>query len=269
MKFPTPSAQRARSSTHGTVIALLALLLAGHALAGDAQPLLGKPGKLLFEDDFSRGEMAPKWKVGIGFFTIRNGVLTAAENPADKHTGFAFVDPHFPYKDFVAEFSFKFDGGTSCSFRMDDTNYTGSHAGHIARATVSPTDVTLHDTKFGSMKNDIYEKNKDPNTTPEEKKQLQALMKSRTAAFKVELDPTKWHQARVEVVGDEEIMSIDGRCAGYLKSEGFDHPTKNAIGFSIGGQSVQLDNVKVWEATASPSWPAQRDQVVSALHKLP
>src|SRR3954471_23522897 len=172
MKFPTPSAQRAHSFTRIIVIALAASILAGQAFAGDAQPLLGKPGKLLFEDDFSRAEMAPKWKVGIGFFTIQNGVLTAAENPADKHTAFAFVEPHFPYKDFVAEFSFKFDGGKSCSFRMDDTNYKESHAGHIARATVTPTDVSLDDTKFGSMKNDLYEKNKDPNLTPEEKKQL-------------------------------------------------------------------------------------------------
>src|SRR4051812_24908886 len=113
MKFTTPSAQRANSFARITVIALAALLLAGQAIAADAQPLLGKPGKLLFEDDFSRGEMPPKWKVGLGFFTIQNGVVTAAENPADKHGAFAFVDPHFPYKDFVAEFSFKFDGGKS------------------------------------------------------------------------------------------------------------------------------------------------------------
>src|SRR3954468_20084135 len=156
MKSPTPSARRANSFVHSIVLALSALLLGAQAFAADEPPLLGKPGKLLFEDDFSRAEMAPKWKVGLGSFTIKDGVVTAAENPADKHTAFAFVDPHFPYKDFAAEFSFKFDGGKSCSFRMDDTNYTGSHAGHIARATVSPTDVTLHDTKFGSMQNEIY-----------------------------------------------------------------------------------------------------------------
>lgn len=267
MKFATPSAQRALIRVK--VIALAASCFASQTFADDAQSLLGTPGKLLFEDDFSRTEMAPKWKVGLGFFTIQNGVVTAAENPADKHGAFAFVEPHFPYKDFVAEFSFKFDGGKSCSFRMDDTNYKGSHAGHIARATIMPTAVSLDDTKFGSMKNEVYEKSKDPQTAPEEKKQLQALVKARTATFKVEFDPTKWHQARVEVVGDEETISIDGRCVGYFKSEGFDHPTKNAIGFTIGGASVQLDNLKVWEATASPSWPAQRDQLMSGLHKLP
>ena len=62
------------------------------------------------------------------------------------------------------------------------------------------------------------------------------------------------HQARVEVIGDEMLMSIDGKPAGYLKSEGLNHPTKNMLGFEISGKSIQLDNVKAWEATASPAW---------------
>src|SRR3954469_8483093 len=104
MKLTTPSAQRANSLVRIIGIALPAWLLGDQAFAADEPLLLGKPGKLLFEDDFSRGEMAPKWKVGLGFFTIKDGVVTAAENPADKHGAFAFVDPHFQYKDFVAEF---------------------------------------------------------------------------------------------------------------------------------------------------------------------
>ncbi len=245
------------------------ILIARPAFAADDSPLLGKPGKVLFEDDFSRPDMVPKWKVGLGFFTIQDGVVTAAENPADNHGAFAFIDPHIAYKDIEAEFSFKFDGGKSCAFRMDDTNYTGSHSGHIIRATIRPTGVTLDDSKFGSMKTDLYEKNKDPNTPPEEKKQILAIMKARTAAFKVDLDLTKWHQARVEVVGDEMLVSIDGKPVGYMKSEGVDHPTKNAVGFTIGGKSIQLDNLKVWEATASPGWPGHRADVLGSLQKAP
>jgi hypothetical protein len=230
---------------------------------------LGKPGKLLFEDDFSRNEMAPRWKIGMGFFTIQNGVVTAAENPADHHGAYAYVDPHFPYKDFVAEFSFKFNGGKSCSFRMDDTDYEGSHAGHIIRATIMPTSVQLDDSKFGSMKTELYEKMREPNTTAEEKKQVQAAMKAKAASFKVVLDLTKWHQARVEVVGDEMLLSIDGKSVGYLKSEGVDHPTKNAVGFTIGGQSIQFNNVRLWEATGSTNWAIQRNDVLSSIQKIP
>lgn len=255
--------------TIATLACLFAVLAMRNSSAADAQALLGQPGKLLYEDDFSRAELAPKWKIGMGFFTIHDGVVTAAENPSDKHGAYAYVDPHFPYRDFVAEFAVKFDGGKSCSFRMDDTDYQGSHAGHIIRATITPIGVQLDDSKFGSMKTDLYEKAKDPSTTPEEKKQVQAAMKAKAAAFKVNLDPAKWHQARVEVIGDEMLLSLDGKPVGYLKSEGVAHPTKNAVGFTIGGQSVQFDNLKLWEATASANWPAHRAEVLGAMQKLP
>ena len=247
------------------VAALASLNVSG----ADSPPLLGKPGKLLFEDDFSRAEMAPKWKVGKGFFNIQAGVVIAAENPDDKHGAYAYAIPHFDYKDIIAEFSFKLDGIRACHLMMSDSNFKDSHAGHILRATVTPTQVQLVDMKFGGMKLDIFDKMKDPATTPEEKKQLQASIKDKTAAFKIAIDPAQMHQARVEVVGDEMLMSIDGKPAGYLKSEGLNHPTKNMLGFEIGGKSVQLDNVKAWEATASPEWAGGRAAVVGALPHTP
>jgi hypothetical protein len=110
---------------------------------------------------------------------------------------------------------------------------------------------------------------KDPATTPEEKKQIQASIKDKSASFKIEIDPAKMHQARVEVVGDEMLMSIDGKPVGYLKSEGINHPTKNMLGFEIGGKSIQLDNVKAWAATASPEWVGQRAAVLQAMQRAP
>jgi hypothetical protein len=255
---------------HSFIRFAMALLCAGFivqtlAVAEDGSPLLAQPGKLLFADEFSRVELAPRWKIGMGFFSIHDGVVTAAENPADKHGAYAYVDPHFPYRDFVAEFAVRFDGGKSCSFRMDDTEYPGSHAGHIIRATITPTGVQLDDSKFGSMKTDLYEKMRDPNLPPEEKKQVQAAVKARTAAFKVTVEPGQWHQARVEVIGDEMLVSIDGKPAAYLKSEGVAHPTKNAVGFTIGGQSVQFDNVKLWEASSTGTWTSRRAEILASL----
>lgn len=249
------------------LIGLGAVLAAGAVSAADHPPVLGAPGKLLFEDDFARSEMLPKWKVGKGFFEVHDGVVTAAENPADKHGAYAYINPRFPCKDIVAEFSFKFDGAKSCHFMMDDSSYKGSHAGHIIRATIMPASVQLADSKFGAMKNEIFEKNKDPKTTPEEKKQLQASIKDKAAFFKIALDLSRWHQARVEVVGDEMLLSIDGQPVAYLKSEGVDHPTKNMLGFTIGGKAIQLENVKVWDATAAPDWSSCRAAVMAALQK--
>ena len=241
--------------------------IAREPAAADKLPILGKPGKLLFEDDFARSEMPPKWRLGKGFWAIHDGVVTAAENPEDHHGAYAYAEPRFPYKDIVAEFSFKFDGSTGCHFMMEDSNYKEAHAGHIIRATITPTSVQLADSKFGSMKNEIHDKMKDPNTTPEEKKQIQESIKDKAASFKIALDVTKWHQARVEVVGDEMLISIDNQPLGYLKSEGVKHPTKNMVGFTVAGKSTQLDNVKVWDATVRPDWVKNRTDIQAALRK--
>lgn len=235
--------------------------------AAEKLPILGKPGKLLFEDDFPRSEMPPKWRLGKGFWEIRGNVVVAAENPEDKHGAYAYVEPRFVYKDIVAEFSFKFDGSTGCHFMMEDSNYKGAHAGHIIRATITPTSAQLADSKFGTMKNEIYEKMKDPNTSPEEKKQIQASIKDKAASFKIALDTDKWHQGRVEVVGDEMLLSVDNQPVGYLKSEGVNHPTKNMIGFTIAGKSTQLDNLKVWDATIRPDWSKNCADIQAVLRK--
>ena len=77
------------------------------ALAADSSPELAKQGKVLFEDDFSRPDIAPKWRKGKGFFTVKDGVVEVAENPDDKHGAYAYVTPNFQYKDIVAQFSVK------------------------------------------------------------------------------------------------------------------------------------------------------------------
>lgn len=249
-----------------SLFCFLALAALGKAGAAD-QPVLGVRGKLIIEDDFSRAELTPKFRPGKGFWSIKEGILTVAENPADKHGAYGFVSPNVEYKDVIAEFSFKLDGSRSCDLRMDDSHCKDSHSGHIFRASISPASVLLGDSRFGSMQNDIYARLNDPTTTPEEKKKVQASIKDKSASFKISLDVSQWHLARVEVVGDEAVISIDGKVAGYLKSPGVDHPTKNMIGFTIGGQSTEIDNLKVWAATAAPDWAARRAQVVQSLAK--
>ena len=240
---------------------------AGSTLAAGAQAGPATPGKLLFEDDFARAELAPKWKVGKGVFELKDGVVTVSENPDDKHGAYAYVKPGFQFKDVVVEYSAKLEGSRACHLMVNDSNYKEAHAGHILRATLLPGKVDLADYKFGAMKNDLYEKMTDPKTTDDEKKKLRDSIKDRSAAFKVEADLAQWHQIRVEIVGDEMLVGIDGKPAGYLKSQGLDHPTQNAIGFEVGGKSSCLKAMKVWEAAASPDWSARRDAFVAAIKK--
>lgn len=248
-------------------ICLLTAMLMQQAIAAEPAPSLAVPGKQLFADNFDRAEMAPKWKVGKGFFTIKDGVVNIAENPDDHHGAYAYVTPGFPYKDIVAEFSVKLDGARSCSLMMNDRNYKESHAGHILRTGIFPGKVSLADWKFGAMKNDIFLKMKDPATTPDEKKKLRESIKDTSADFKTSADLSQWHVVRVEVVGDEMLASIDGTPVAYLKSEGVAHPTKNAIGFEVTGKSALIKDVKFSEATVAPDWAAHRDAVIASLSK--
>ena len=87
------------------------------------------------------------------------------------------------------------------------------------------------------------------------------------ATFKSDVDTSQWHTFKVEIVGDEMLVSIDDKPTAYLKSPGVDHATKNAIGFEVAGKEVSIKDVKVWEATANPDWAAKRDAVVGALVK--
>ena len=246
---------------------LLSLLCLPGIFAADAAGGLATPGKLLFEDDFARAELAPKWKVGKGTFEVKDGVVTASENPDDHHGAYAYVKPSFQFKDIVVEYSAKIDGSRACHLMINDNTYKESHAGHILRATLFVGKVDLADYKFGSMKNEIFDKMKDPNTTDDEKKKLRESIKDKSAAFKVDADLAQWHQIRVEIVGEEMLLSIDGKPAGYLKSQGIDHATKNAIGFEVGGKSSCIKAMKVWEATAAPDWATRRDAIVAALKK--
>jgi hypothetical protein len=259
--------QMMKTISRVAVVGILALAACAQSFAADSQPLLAKPGKLIFEDNFASGDMKPKWNVGKGFWSVKDGVASAAENPDDKHAAYAYMTPNVEYKDAIAEFSFKFDGAKSVQLNMRDSKYKGSHAGHIIRVSYQPDVVLLADWKTGVMKNENYEKTSDPKTDPAVKKEINASIKDKSARFKVTYDASQWHQARVEVAGDELLVSLDGKPVGYLKSEGIGHPTKNMLGITVGGKSAEVKDVKFWEATANPDWATGKSAVIEGLKK--
>jgi hypothetical protein len=251
-----------------TLVCLVLILAGKQSLAADRADALATPGKQLFADDFDRAEMAPKWRVGKGFFKVNEGVVSIAENPDDHHGAYAYVNPGFPYKDIVAEFSLKMDGARTCSLMVNDRNYKESHAGHILKATVAAGGkVNVADWKYGQMANGIFEKLKDPAVSNDEKKKLRESIKDKSADFKTSADVAEWNKVRVEIVGDEMLVCIDGKPVAYLKSKGVDHPSKNAIGFEVGGKTVLVKDVKVFEATGNPEWSSHREAVIASLTK--
>lgn len=243
------------------------LFFCSQAPAAEASTLLATTGKILFEDDFGRRDLAPKWRLGKGTFSINDGVVTGAAIPDDKHGAYIYSKANFTFKDIVVEYSAKLEGARELQFILDDSMFKESHLGHILRATLMPDTISLADYKFGLMRADYVEKMKDPKVTAEERKKLKAEIEDKLALYKIAIAKDAWHLVRIEIVEDEILVRIDGEPVGYLKSKGIAHATKNVFRFEIVGSSCAIKTVKVWEATLSAGWAGQKDTIVGALKK--
>jgi hypothetical protein len=218
-----------------------------------AAPIAEKK-ELLFSDDFQSAEPVKAWHKVVPTFAFTDGVLKGTQT-RDKTVpaadGKPAITPHaavhgldLPTKDSVVEVKIRFDGATMIDVEFDDRQYTGSHYGHLCRAQVRPTGVTLVDEKEGSMRNDIYEMSKDPAKKGERAK----LLAGKSATYPAKLEQGKWYTLVVETVGDTMRVTIDGQPAGFLKSPGIGHPTKSKIELGVAGKDGLFDDIKVWNA---------------------
>src|SRR3954447_11907493 len=169
------------------------VVVAAHATAADPIPVPDKSiavkKELLFSDDFESAEPAKPWHKVVPTFTFEKGTLKGTQT-RDKNVPAADGKPavtahaavhglEIPTKDSVVEVKIKFDGATMLDVEFDDRKYTGSHYGHLCRAQVRLTGVTLIDERDGGMKNDIYEMKKDPS----KKAEVVKLLVGRSVTF--------------------------------------------------------------------------------------
>jgi hypothetical protein len=237
-----------------TIVAILAPL----ASAADPATISAKPiaekKALLFSDDFEGSEPAKVWHRVVPTFVVDQGVLRGTQTrdkdipPANGKPGVkAHAAVHgleITTKDSVVEVKIRFEGATMIDVEFDDRKYTGSHYGHICRAQVRLTGITLIDERDGTMRNDIVEMRKDPT----KKAEVNKLLAGRTASFPAHLDRDRWYTLVVETVGDAMRVTIDGKPAGYLKSSGIGHATKSKIELGVAGKDGLFDDIKVWDA---------------------
>jgi hypothetical protein len=243
---------------------LAAAVAAAPAPAADPAPVPTRPvavkKELLFADDFEKAEPDGRWHRVVPTFAFGNGVLKGTQT-RDKDVptadGKGVVKAHaavhgldLPTRDSVVEVRIRFDGATLMDVEFDDRKYTGAHYGHICRAQVRLTGVTLIDERDGTMRNDVYEMRKDP----AKKAEVARLLAGRTATFPARLEAGRWYALVVETAVDEMRVTIDGRPAGYLRSSGIAHPTKSKIEFGVAGKDGSFDDLKVWNAE-----PARRE----------
>ena len=128
--------------------------------------------ELLFGDDFEGTERPAVWHRVVPTFAFEQGALKGTQT-RDKDVpatdGKPAVKAHaavhgleIPTRDSIVEVKIRFDGATMIDVEFDDRKYTGAHYGHICRAQVRPSGVTLIDERDGNMRSDIYEMKKDP-----------------------------------------------------------------------------------------------------------
>ncbi len=240
------------------LFALLFSLFALPAVAADLSTVpatsIAEKKELLFSDDFEGATPAKVWHKVVPTFLVENGTLKGTQT-RDKEMpaadGKPAVKPHaavhgleIPTQDSVVEVRIRFEGASMIDVEFDDRKFTGAHYGHLCRAQVRLTGVTIIDERDGGMRNDIYAMRKDP----EKKAEVAKLMAGRSANFPAKLETGKWYTLVVETVGDEMRVTIDGKPAGYLKSSGIAHATKSKIELGVAGKDGFFDDIKVWNA---------------------
>lgn len=238
--------------------ALLLFFVASTLPAADLPAIPDKPlankKELLFSDDFEGAEPAKVWHKVVDTFVVEKGVLKGTQTrdqniPAadGKPAVTAHAAVHgleIPTKDSIVEVKIRFEGATMIDVEFDDRKFTGSHYGHLCRAQVRLTGVTILDEKEGSQNEAIIALKKDPT----KKAEVQKMLAGHSATYPAKLEAGKWYTLVVETVGDEMRVTIDGKPAGYLKSSGIAHPTKSKIELGVGGKDGLFDEIKVWNA---------------------
>ena len=199
---------------------------------------------MLLQDDFERKELGKPWRLRIGSYAIRDGLLVGTENPEDGHG--AVIQAPVAFSNAIIEFSFRIVDGRAFNFVVNDKACKTVHAGHICRVAVSMKGFRLGDDKEGVMRKDIFAMRRNP----KRKKEAEALLVGRSKNLPFKLKANQWYRMRVSMIGDEMRLRLDGRELGVLRSPGIGHPTKSDFGFTVKGKQVEFDEVRLWEASA-------------------
>ncbi len=224
-------------------LAVLTLLIFAPAGFAEEPPIpgpLAEKGELLFSDDFERSGLGD-WKVIIPGFAVEDGMLVATQDRED-HGSVGRI--YLPMKDVIMSFRFRMAGSPNFNVVFDDKNHKGSHAGHIARVAVARKQIRLGDDKEGIMRNDIFKMRRDP----AQKAAAENLLEGRGSVVKQVVEEDRWYAMTIEIVDDEMRVSLDDEPIGYLKSPGLAHPTKESVHFTVSGEEMHYDDVKIWKA---------------------
>lgn len=217
-------------------------------------------GKLIFEDTFDRNESQETTEEIGNDWTTNSKNRAGGNKQVDLKDGAMHITMHATADHavgvgHVAEFR---DGTVELRFMLEDAQDVLGldiadpeckevHSGHLFKVDVGTKQVVVDDKKTGAMNMKFYEARKAKTLTPE---QL-AFIASKRKTFPNTLETGKWHHLLVTVTADTISISINGKSAASVASEGIAHPTKRLIRLSVPRQAW-VDDVKVFaSATAN------------------
>jgi len=197
--------------------------------APDLKPLMTKPGKLLFRDDFNAG-LGKAWRASKGKWENAAGAVRAKELQEDHHGAVARTDLKF--RDAIFQFSFQLQGARQTTLSINDVKR------HICRALITKDILTVQKDDFdhdGPDKAAVFERRP------------------------VKLPEGQWHTVLIELKGGEMLAKI-GEVVVFGRHEAIDIDKAN-FGLTVAGESVQFKNLRVWEALPNPGWAKTRAEL--------
>lgn len=204
---------------------------------------LAEKDVLVFADDFSTNRFGAAWTERIKNAGVEDGVLYGRQTTTE-HGSVASAKLDLPDGNLICECRVQFERNVTVAFSFDDMRHPGSIAGHIARVTLEPQLVKLHDDKEGAMNRKLAALRKFADAA--EKAKADEEIKQHTRLVPMKLETQTWHDFRVEIVGDRMRVTLDGKPIGILKSPGLAHDKKPDLKISVSGKQALIDDLRIW-----------------------
>ncbi|MBL9114623.1 MAG: DUF1080 domain-containing protein [Verrucomicrobiaceae bacterium] len=159
------------------------------------------------------------WQAGIGEWSVRDGALHGDELQEDKHPSSCTY--RFEAKDMIICAQFRLGSAKEIAFGCRD-NIPPNH--HLARTYISRDSIWVV-RQSGISKTSRSEK---------------------LAELKTMIDPEKWHDITIEIVGDHYRATVDGQVVEARHERYKD--TKGLVALINKGKGAQFRNVSIWKA---------------------
>lgn len=186
--------------------------------AAELKPLSAKEGKLLADESFGTATLSQSWSTAKGDWQVVEGALVGKEKKSDNHPAVTMLS--LPNTNSIIKFSLKLDGSEGFSLSLN------KEKAHLFRLNVTSKEVTL-----------MKDKDKaDPKSKG-----------GKLAGAEAKFDKGEWHTFLMEIDGPKVSVQTDNGVKLTASDPELD-VAKTGYRFVTKGESVVLDDIKVWEA---------------------